>query len=514
MNSKKHFAISMVATLIAFVIQFGVNFAVTPYIVSSLGAEAYGFVPLINNLISYSSFVTMAVNSMAGRFIGVAYNRGDIRKANEYFSSVLIADAVIALILAVPFAFIALFPDVVMNIPTSLVEDVRRAFVFSALSTEFSLVLSVYGTVYYIKNRLDKNAVRNIEGNVLRAGTLLALFVVLPPQIAFVPASMLVLNLYNCVANIYYTKKYIPEFRIRFKNFKIKKIKELLSSGIWNTVNNIGYTLLITLDLYLANRFLGARIGGEYSLSKTMPTFITNITFAVAAVFGPQLLQYYSEKQNAKLVEFVHFSLKFMGMFSALPIGFLIVFGVDFFNIWVPGQNSMFLQHMSIITLIALLPSCCTTVLGNLMIVLNKVKVPALAFLSCGILNIICVIPLLMYTNLGIWSIILIAAVLDFAKNLFFVPWYASRSLGISPTAMIVEAFRGCLCIMPMLAVSYIMHTFFFAANWIQFVVLAFTCASIAGLCEIFVVFNKKERKQIYAMFKKLMSRSCCGGEK
>lgn len=507
MNSKKHFVISLVATLIAFVIQLGVNFVVTPYIVSSLGTEAYGFVPLINNLISYSSVITMAVNSMAGRFIGVAYNRGDIHKANEYFSSVLVADAVIALILAVPFAFIALFPDVVMNIPANLVEDVRRAFVFSALSTEFSLVLSVYGTVYYVKNRLDRNAVRNIEGNVLRAGTLLILFLVLPPQIVFVPASMLVLNLYNCVANVYYTKKFVPELKLHYSNFKIKAVKELLASGIWNTINNVGYTLLITLDLYLANRFLGAKISGEYSLSKTMPTFITNITFAVATVFGPQLLQYYSKKQNVKLIEFIRFSLKFMGAFASLPIGFLIVFGADFFNIWVPGQNSSFLQQMSMISLIALLPSCCTTALGNLMMVLDKVKIPAFALLTCGVLNIICVIPLLEYTNLGIWSIILIAAVLDFAKNLFFVPWYAARSLGLPTIPMIGEAVRGCLCVVPMLVAAYIVHVFFSAHSWLQFIVLAFVCAGIAGACEVFVIFNKKERKQIYGMFRKIVKR-------
>lgn len=503
MNSKKHFAISMAATLLAFVIQLGINFVVTPYIVSSLGAEAYGFVPLINNLISYTSFITIAINSMAGRFIGVAYNKGDIRKANEYFSSVLIADAIIALVIAIPLVFITLFPDMVMNVPGNLVEDVRWAFGFSALSTEFSLVLSVFGTVYYVKNRLEKSALRNIEGNVLRAGTLLMLFLVLPPHITFVPASMLILNLYNCIANIYYTKKYLPDLRLRCRDFQFGAIKELVSSGIWNTVNNIGYMLLITLDLYLANRFLGAQIGGEYSLSKTMPSFITNIAFTAASVFSPQLLQYYSRNQKKELIRFVRFSTKFMGVFMSLPIGFLIVFGIDFFNIWVPGQDSMFLHQMSVVSLIALLPSCCTMVQGDLMTVLNKVKVPASVFVVSGILNIICVVPLLTFTHLGIWSIILVAACLDFAKNLVFLPWYTAYSLNISAIPLWLESLRGCACVIPIMLVSYVAHLFFAATNWVQFITLAVICAFIAGICELFIVFSKNERKQIYNILKK-----------
>lgn len=502
MGNKKRFAVSMIATIIAFVVQLGVNFVLTPYIIATLGTEAYGFVPLVNNVVGYSSIIATALNSMAGRFIGVAFNRGETEKAKVYFNSVLAADAVIALVLAIPFTIFALFPDVVMNVPADLVEDVRWTFAFAALSTEFTLLLSVYGTVYYVNNRLEKSALRNIEGNMLRAGVLVALFVAMPPKIFFVTASMLVLNFYNCIANIYYTRKFTPELTLNFRLFRWSAIREVVSAGVWGTVNNLSYTLLLTLDLYLANRFVGPLIGGQYSLAKTMPTFLTNIAVAMAGVFAPQILQYYAHQQHRELADFTRFSIKFMGFAAAMPIGYLMIFGREFFSIWTPGEDSGFLQSMAMVSLIAMIPSFCTMAMGSLFTAFNKVKVPALVFLACGVLNVILVIPLLMWTDLGIWTIIIVAGILDFLKNFLFVPLYAAMCIGESKARMLGTSLRGCLCVMPMVVICLIVRHFVVPTGWPTFIGLAVLCCCLSVVPEFFLAFNRSEQSKALNMIR------------
>ncbi|WP_165777187.1 MATE family efflux transporter [Bifidobacterium primatium] len=497
MGEKKRLAVNMTATAVSVMVQLGVSFLLTPYIVRTLGATAYGFIPLINTIIGYTGILTAALNSMASRYIALEYNRGDLDKANTYFRSVLIANLVIAGILAVPGFLFSLFPQWIMQVPGELIQDVRLAFFFSMLSSELSLMLSVYGCVYYVKNRLEKSSVRNIESNMLRAVVLIALFAVLQPKIYYLTATMLIVAIYTNAANVYYTRKLTPELRIRSGRFSMKSVRELLTSGFWNSVDSLSYTLLVALGLYLANVFLGPKIGGEFSLAKTVPTVLLSMAGTLVSVFAPQLMQYYAKEQHDDFRRFLLSSLKMSAAAYALPVGFFLVFGDRFYDLWVPTQDSAHLQAMSVMILIPTLFSCSSMVLNNAFIITNKLRVPAVAFLICGIANIVLVIPLLVWTNLGIWAIILVQGVLDSLKNFLFIPWYAAKCLGYSWQSMFRPIVRGMLCIVPIIAICWGYREFIAFHGWGGFFVAGIAC-SVASLllCGV-VALDGQERTRL-----------------
>lgn len=494
MGNMKRLAISMSATLIAFAVQIGINFYLTPYIVGSLGSEAYGFVPLVNNIIGYASILTTAVNAMAGRFISLELNGGNVHKANVYFNSVLTSDIILAVVLAIPCFVFSVRPDLVMNVPNYLLDDVRLTFMYAAIGMEMSLIFSVFGVVYYVKNRLEKSSIRTIEGNLLRAVVLVALFTVFSPKIYYVTASVLILNLYTCMANWYYTKRLMPELSLNFRQYSFKAVKDLVSGGTWNSINSLSYTLLISLDLYLANLFVGANIGGQYSLAKIIPLFVTNLGYTFSSVLAPQVMIYYAKKQYNKLLQFVRFAMKFMGVVMTLPIGFLIVFGEDFFKVWVPTENSSFLHAMSVVTLFALIPTCCTMPANNLFTVTNKLKLPALVTLVCGILNIVLTVPMLIYTDLGIWAIILVAGILDSLKNLLFITSYSGKAVGASAKTFLLTAVRSCCAVIPTFFVCFFCHSFIRPDNWLSLILSAIACMLVAFPISLLLTLNKSER--------------------
>lgn len=100
-GQNKQLAINMLAQVVVFLVQMGINFLLTPFIVKSLGVEAYGFVGLSNNIIGYLQLATVALNSMAGRFITIEYHKGNLEQANKYFSSVFYSNVVISAALAI-----------------------------------------------------------------------------------------------------------------------------------------------------------------------------------------------------------------------------------------------------------------------------------------------------------------------------------------------------------------------------------------------------------------------------
>ena len=502
MGNTKRLAINTIATVAAFVVQLGVNFVLTPYIIRTLGITAYGFIPLINNIVGYSSILTAALNSVASRFISLEYNKGNYHKANVYFTSVIIADSVIAVLLAVPGFVFSVFPQLLMDVPLNLIHDVQLTFLFSVLSTELGLVLSAYGCVYYVRNCLDKSALRNIEGNAIRAGLLLALFIVLEPKIYYVTATMLVVAVYNCIANLYYTKVLMPEVSIGKARFSISAVKELLSSGIWNSVDQLSYALLSTLSIYLANLLVGATVTGEYSVAKTMPGFLLNIAGLLVTVFAPQAMQYYAKGQYKEMNSFLMMSIKMTGVIYMLPIGYLFVFGANFFEVWVPGQDALFLQGMAVISLIAMMPSCASMLLNNVFIVSNKLKIPALVFLVSGILNVAIAVPLTMFTSWGIWSIIMVQGVIDIIKNAVIIPWYATRCIDINRRELFTTTIKSYSCVIPMIFVCLLYKLVLPVNSWLMLFVSAGVCAISTGMVCIFIVLNREERDRLLTLIK------------
>ena len=68
-SNNKQIAKNLIFNSTSFAINFIISFAFTPYLIRTVGKEAYSFFPLINNMIGYTSIITTAVGSMAGRFI-------------------------------------------------------------------------------------------------------------------------------------------------------------------------------------------------------------------------------------------------------------------------------------------------------------------------------------------------------------------------------------------------------------------------------------------------------------
>ena len=81
--------INLISSIVVFVVSMGINFFLTPFILKSLGNEAFGFVGLSNAIVSYAAVVSVAINSVSGRFVAHAWHKKDISLANTYYSSVL-----------------------------------------------------------------------------------------------------------------------------------------------------------------------------------------------------------------------------------------------------------------------------------------------------------------------------------------------------------------------------------------------------------------------------------------
>lgn len=494
---KKQLIINLFANLLAFGVQFGINFFLTPYIINSLGSEAYGFIPLSTNVVGITNIITVAFYSMVGRYIAVEVNRNDMDRASVYFTSSTIANLLLTLILLIPSVLITLCADKLINIPDELVFDVQLVFAFSFINMFISLVLSAYGAVFVAANRLDLSARKNIEGNILRAILLIGLFSLFAPKVYFLNATMVVVTAYLVLTNVRYTHQLLPDMKFALKNFRLDAVKEMVSVGVWNSFSQAGTMLFSSLDLLLANLLVGSVVAGEYSVSKTIPNFIQSIITMLVAVFVPQFTMYYARKEKDKMMESISFSIRVMGFLCAVPIGFLLVFGQQFFSLWVPTQDANLLHGLSVVTLLGLVLTCSTSVLGDVFTVTAKLKVPSIVQLILGVINIVVVILLIKITPLGIWAIPLSSLIVAALRGLVFMPIYAAICLNVKYKLFYLPILQSLVCVLLMILVSEIYRLIFPATSWSLLTLAGVICAGIACCINIFIVLNREDRRRL-----------------
>lgn len=498
----KQLVINFITNIVAFIINIGLTFFLTPYVVDKVGSEAYGFVPLAYNMVNYVAIFTSALNSMAGRYISIEINTNHNERANIYFNSVLRANTIIALLLVLPSILATMYIDRIFNIPVEILSDVQLTFGFVFINIIIALAGNVFSVATFSKNRLELTSYRNIEGNMIKMAITVLLFLLFVPRIYFITMTSIAVTLYTIFTNIYYTKKLLPEVKISLKVYSNSAIKTLINSGLWNTINQLSVVLLTNLDLMIANILVGSALAGQYSLAKTIPSFIVTFIGSIVSVFVPQFTILYAQNKQTELLKNINLSIKVVGLIVVIPISFLIIFGDIFFSLWLPGEDTKFLFLLSNLTIIPMIVTGSINPIFNVYTVTNKLKVPAIVLLITGILNTVIIIVLLKITSLGIIIIPLVSFVIGLLRNLVFTPVYAAYCLKIEWWSLYLPIIKGVICAVITMAVSFAFKYSLSVNTWFGFIAAVIVCGSAALIINIFIMFDKSERNEALKLFK------------
>ncbi|HNY00934.1 MAG TPA: hypothetical protein PKG48_00010 [Bacteroidales bacterium] len=494
MGRKHQLAINLAANVTAFAIQLGINFFFTPYLVNTLGKEAYSFFPLANTITGYAGIITIALNSMASRFITFRIQQNDPAGANIYFNSVLAGNTFIALLLAVPSVLSVIFLEHLLNVPPAVLFQVKVLFGLVFAGSLISIVTSVYGVATFARNRLELSSMRNAESNVIRVAVLILLFSAFTPSISYIGIANLVVAMFLAFMNMRYTRKLLPEITIAHRFFRMDAVKELTASGVWNSVNQLSNILMSGLDLLIANIFLGAAASGEFAIAKTVPMFFQSFIAVMVSVFVPELMILYAQGKMSEFRTSLSRSMKFMQILLSIPMGFLVVFGDTFFNLWVPGQDSGMLHLMTFLIILPMVVTTSIETVFHVYTITNKLRIPALALLITGIVNVTLMLAAVRYTSLGILAIPLIGLATGLIKHLTFTPIYAAHVLKEKKTTFYRPILQGFLDFSLVALAAYGARLLLHPASWITFIA-AFLITSVVALgANILVTLNRQER--------------------
>lgn len=505
MSSRKQNTINLITNLLAFVINAGINFFLTPYLLEQLGTESYGFIGLANDFVGYANIFSMALNTMSGRFIAVAYHRGEKEKANRYMNSVFMANVILGAVVAFAGVFIVWKLEYIINIPTYLMSDVKITFGLVFANYLLSIIISVLNCAPFIKNKMNLVYVRNIISYLIKLIFTIGLLALFDIKVYIISLVTLICTVYLMVANGMIFKKLLPEFKLSSKGFSLEMIKEILSSGVWMSLLSLSNLMLSGLNSLLTNKFISTVAMGYLNVSKTIPNYISQLGQQLGTVFAPSFTQLYSQGKIDELIAEVKKSIKIMAFIMIVPIAGFIAFGTAFYTIWLkdytPDEIAT-VQKLSVIITLPYLFNAFTYPIVQINSALNKVKIPVIFTFIIGIANILIVLPLGLTNYLNLTTLTVFSSVFLCIKLIIFQPIYAAKILKQKRTLFYPSLTHCYIVFMVILGLFEIIKPLFHITGWFSFILAVAVCAVIGYMITFFILLNKKEHKIITDIIK------------
>lgn len=494
----KRIIINILFNLLVFITNAFISLILTPKITSHFGAEAYGFVKLATDFAGYASLFSLALNSMSSRFIMIELEKGNSNEASKYYSSVTFANYILALSLLVPSILLIVFINRLLAIPNNLLAEVRLTFIWTFANFLICLACTTYGNCFFLKNRLDISSLLTSITSVIKAVFILGFFYFFNPKISVIAFGSIIVSAIFIPCNIYFHNKLTPELKFNISMIEICKIKEVIISGVWNSITRLSNILTTGLDLLITNVFIGAKDMGYLSIAKTIPNFIYTMINTVGCSFSPNILQIYAKGNLLELQKAIKSSMRIMSVFATVPNAILIVIGIQFYSLWVPEQPAHLLNILSIIT------AANSCILGpmqplyQVFTITNKIKQSSIAFIIQGIISIVITYVLLVTTDLGVFAVAGVSVILSIITVFIYHLPMGAIYLGLHWHTFFPELLRVILSLSFQLIIIFGIVLILPVSNsWIQWFINAFISGVIGLIINFMVILNKQERIMI-----------------
>ncbi len=505
--SSRALAKNVAFSVIAFVLNFFISFYITPRITGQFGSDTYGYLKLANDFASYASLFSIALNSMASRFIMLERSRGNTDKARRYFSSVGVANTILALIFVLPAVLCVRYLDTLFEISPALVWEVKLTYALTFTNFILQLFFSIYSNCYYLTNTLYLNSLRLAQAGILNAVTVLSLFFFFQPRLSYVVCGTLAATLFTICANLYYTRKLTPDLVFRFSDFSLRHVWTILSSGIWNSITQLSNLLTNQLNLLITNIFVGAATMGHLSVATTAPNVIINFNATIANVFSPNLMRLYAQEDREGMKQAAKTAMRFMCLFVGLPVAILLTMGTQFFSLWVPTEPAELLRTLAVLTILNSIVTGPLQPIYQIFTITNKVRENSLVMICYGFVYLGVVYVLLKLTSWGVYAILganLVGSLL--VASFYHLP-YAAKHIGLSRWAFFPEVGKSLLSFLVASAIGYAASRLFDLSTWLRWFAAAGGTALLGFVCNLFVVLNREERQMLRGkIFGKLRS--------
>ncbi len=501
-SGNKQKTLNAIASLLSFAVGFGISFFLSPFLLKTLGKEAYSYYPLSTSITNAMTVISSAMNSMASRFITISLLQEKREEADKYYSSTLFVDLLYSSVLIVFTLFFILFLNRFINVSDALLGSVRLLFTFTIAAAIVNILSTVFGVATFATNRIELRSGREIALSLLRAGLFVAFYFLLPANLSYIGIVALIIALVSLAIQWVFTKKLLP-LSFKRKNISKTHVKEIFFSSLWVSINSLGNILLAGVTLIVINKFYSPEIGSVVSLAMTIPNLLSGIITTFAGLYYPSITKNVSNSDFEGLKANVWHYQYICGVLCCAVITVFLAFSEPFFQLWVPTEDASLLSGLSFVTLAPYLFTSLFWIATYSNTATNDVKIPAIFMAIAGALNV--GVQILLGALHVDWSVIVIScSAIQTLYIAVFLPLYLAKTTHsrwfdyyLVPLKVLGLSFLS-------FGLAYAVKSYFVINSWFKFILFGGGTGILSLLMYAFGLFlmDKNRLSQLWQIKK------------
>ncbi len=489
---RKQFLPNLLSNLLLLLAQGGSTLFLTFYLVKHLQVQLFGIVMLFVAISNYIQIFTVAMNNSAGRELILNFKSGDRDAANRTFNSFLAGNSFLALSFVPLILLINFFLLRIFSIPAGFEKESHHFFLLVALSYLLGFIQSAFAVSSWAMNRFDIRNFSQIVYFLSRAAFILLFFLSSRASLFGVAAGYLMAMIIWTVLDFHFFRVLCPEIRLSHRHISFPTLKRIMATSLWLTVNQMGSFLFYKASLVLANIQLGAKTAGEFAAVLQLSILIQQFGFSLGIILNPSFIGIFAEGNRENLIQKGNQALKLMAVTLILPVALLAGTAKPILRLWL-GKDFMPLWTVLVILLYAPLVEMIGRPLFSLLLAFNKIKLPALATVTMGVLNMLLAI-LFIKLKLGLLGIAMAGLLTLNVKSLLLIPVYSAALQKLNPFFYVRKLL---LCLASGLAAGALVHSCAGRAaldSWWRLLAFWALAAILYSAIAFFIVLKKKDR--------------------
>jgi O-antigen/teichoic acid export membrane protein len=410
------------------------TYVLTPFIISTLGKEGYGTWTLITAMTGYISLLALGVPMACVRYLAQHVAESDSREMNRVIGSCAgLYLGLGAVAVVVGLALMALFS--LYEIPSTIQGEARLAFGLMVVQLSVGFIgLLPEGIMFAHHDFVVRNVIRVI-GVLLRFAFTVALLSLHPSLLLLALVQIAAIAFDFGVSWMIIRRRY-PQIRISLGDFDRAMVRRIFSFSVFVLLLNAGARLSFETDALVIGAFLGVAAIPYFAVANSLVIYLMDFLVAIAAVVAPMATKLNTEGRKDDLQEiFLKWSKVALSL-TVLATLFLIVVGPRFIGWWIdPSFEEPAGRVLQILMLSCIVFLPIRGVALPIMFGLGKPKVPTIAFVVAGVLNL--GLSILLVGPLGIAGVALGTAIPNALFGILVLV-VTCRELGI-PVAAYLE---------------------------------------------------------------------------
>jgi len=473
-----------------------IAFFMMPFVVHHLGDRTYGFWALIAAVLGYYGILDLGIVTAVQYHVGKAIGDGNPDEINRSvstsfyaFAALGIASFLLTLIVVLLSGFfvrndaeVSVFRTVLIMMGAGFaVGFPGRAFI-GAISAHmrFDLSASAGILILLVRTTLILLVLGNGGGIIALAGI------------------SLITDALNSTANYLILRKIRPALRISRRLASLAKFKEMFRYSGYALVIQISDQLRFSIDGWMVGVFVSVAAVTHYSIGGRLSQTFLSLIIAMLGILSPWFSQLLGNSDYDGIRRVFLIGTKVSATLSTIVAVSLILYGREFIGKWmgsayVDAYWPMMLLVLGVFCDVSQLPSV------SYMFGVSKHRFLAAITLSEGIANVL--LSLYWARKYGMIGVALGSLVPMVIVKLLVQPAYVCRSLNI-PLYRYYLKLLGRSILPPALASLLI---WFIWGRRIDFPNVLMVCAvillqaAIAGVVSFFLVFGRREQKELLA---------------